>query len=115
MLKSPLGQRMISADKQGNLHREQQFSIGIPATDIYDNLPDTDDVVIVQGIIDAYFREDNMLVIMDYKTDRADEDTLVGRYKAQLDYYAKTMEQLTGCPVKEKVIYSFYLNKEIQL
>ena len=50
-----------------------------------------------------------------YKTDNADEETLVGRYKAQLDYYASTLERLTGKKVKEKIIYSFKHNKEILL
>ena len=52
---------------------------------------------------------------MDYQTDNADEETLVGRYKAQLDYYASTLERLTGKKVKEKIIYSFKHNKEILL
>lgn len=121
MLKSDLGQRMIGAAARGELYKEQQFSVGIPASEIHNvaDMPETadkaDDVVIVQGIIDAFFYEDGELVLMDYKTDRADREELVGRYKAQLDYYAETLERLTGCIVKEKIIYSFYLNEEISL
>ena len=109
---------MIKADGCNNLYKEQQFSIGVNVSDIYTNeelLEGIDDIVIVQGIIDAYFVEDNEIVVMDYKTDNADEETLVGRYKAQLDYYASTLERLTGKKVKEKIIYSFKHNKEILL
>ena len=118
MLQSNLGLRMIKADGCNNLYKEQQFSIGINVSDIYTNeelLEGIDDIVIVQGIIDAYFVEDNEIVVMDYKTDNVDEETLVGRYKAQLDYYASTLERLTGKKVKEKIIYSFKHNKEILL
>lgn len=119
MLSSGLGQRMISAAVRNELYREQQFSIGIPASQIYADLTEKteaergDDIVIVQGIIDAFFYEAGEIVLMDYKTDRADEKELIGRYHAQLEYYADTLEKLTGCCVKEKIIYSFYLNKEI--
>ena len=40
---------------------------------------------------------------------------LTDKYKAQLDYYAKALEQLSGRPVKERVIYSFHLQEEIIL
>lgn len=110
-----LGRRMIAAAKRHELYREKQFSIGIPVNEIYDDLdsPSTDDIVIVQGIIDAYFYENGKIILMDYKTDHADEDTLTGRYKAQLLYYAETLENLLSCPVSEKLMYSFYLDREV--
>ncbi|MCM1083157.1 MAG: helicase-exonuclease AddAB subunit AddA [Clostridium sp.] len=114
MLKSDLGQRMIAAAKCGRLKKEQQFSIGIPVKEIYKNI-DSDDIVIVQGIIDAFFYEDDKIVLMDYKTDRADEAELIGRYHAQLTYYALTLTRLIGLKVEEKLIYSFYLNKTIEV
>ena len=116
MLNSSLGKRMVIAAKNNNLFKEQQFSIGILASEIYNELEfDTDDVVIVQGIIDAFFYEEDEIVLMDYKTDRATKEELIGRYKAQLDYYGVTLEKLTGKKVKEKIIYSFYLNEEISI
>ena len=59
--------------------------------------------------------EDDDIVVMDYKTDRASEEELILRYKAQLDYYSDILERLTGKRVKEKIIYSFYNDNEIQL
>jgi len=119
MLASSLGSRMIKAAKEGKLYKEQQFSVGIPAADIYTEeelmAKDLKDVVIVQGIIDAFFYEDNQIVLMDYKTDRADNQELFNLYHAQLSYYAETLEKLTGCTVKEKLIYSFYLNEVIEI
>ena len=117
MLDSSLGNRMKQADTNGLLFKEQQFSAGVKACEIYPELSgsDADDVVVVQGIIDAFFYDGDDIVVMDYKTDRATADELIGRYKAQLDYYASILSRLTGKNVKEKIIYSFYLDNEIQL
>ena len=43
------------------------------------------------------------------------EKELTEKYHAQLDYYARALEQLTGKKVKEKIIYSFTLKQEIRL
>lgn len=117
MLSSKLGSRMIKADTLGKLKKEQQFSAGIKVSDIYEDIADGtgEDVVVVQGIIDAFFYEEDEIVVMDYKTDRASEEELILRYKAQLDYYSDILERLTGKRVKEKIIYSFYNDNEIQL
>lgn len=113
MLQSTLGCRMIEAARTGNLYKERQFSAGIPALEVYD--AEESDMLVVQGIIDAYFYEDDGVVVMDYKTDAADQETLVGRYRAQLASYAEVLERLTDKKVKEQVIYSFHLDKIIRL
>lgn len=115
MLKSSLGQRMIASSKKNNLFKEQQFSIGFPPSEIFTDLKSedekADDLIIVQGIVDAFFYEDDEIVLMDYKTDRGTKEEINGKYHGQLTYYASTLEKLTGCKVKEKLIYSFYLNE----
>ena len=65
-----------------------------------------------------YIKEADGITIVDYKTDRvrknkAGEEELKKRYGIQLDYYAKALGQLTGKTVKEKIVYSFTLGKEI--
>lgn len=106
-LHSPAGQRMAKCAKEGKLFKEQPFVLGI-------NMDD--ELVLVQGIIDVYFEEEDGLVVLDYKTDRVEEAReLVDKYHAQLDYYAKALEQLTHKHVKEKIIYSFALKQEILL
>ena len=58
--------------------------------------------------------EDGKITVMDYKTDRVnDAETLISRYRKQLDLYSEALEQLTRLPVREKIIYSVALNKEI--
>ena len=78
----------------------------------------SEEVVLIQGIIDAYFEEDGELVLVDYKTDyveRGQGQSLAERYQIQLNYYARALEQLTGKQVREKIIYSFSLGEEIVL
>lgn len=114
-LQSDLAQRMAKANKEGKLYREQQFVIGVPSNQV-NPLYESEALVLVQGIIDAYFEEDGELVLVDYKTDHVyEERVLVKRYQVQLDYYQKALEQLTDKQVKESVIYSFALNKSIKL
>ena len=96
------------------LHAEQPFVLGLDSEEVYRDV--SGETVLVQGIIDVYFEEDGQLVLMDYKTDKVScEKELVERYRAQLEYYAKALERLTGKNVKEKIIYSFTLQKEIEV
>lgn len=106
-VKSPIGQRIKEAVKKNNVRREQPFMFE------YDRQ-------LVQGVIDLYMIEDDKIVLVDYKTDRvkkgkAGEQELIRRYSVQLDYYALALVQLTGLEVKEKIIYSFALGKQISL
>lgn len=115
-LSSPLGRRMSAAQGEGRLHKEQQFVIGIPAKEM--EVCDSDELVLIQGIIDAYMEEDGEIVLIDYKTDRVargNEAVLKERYGIQLEYYRRALEQMTGKRVKEKIIYSLTLMGEIGL
>lgn len=114
-LGSDLARRMGEAEKNSNLYKEQPFVLGIPANTMNPDFP-SEEVVLIQGVIDAYFVEDGEVVILDYKTDRVDSgEELIKRYKAQLEYYASAVSKLTGLTVKEKLIYSFALNETIAL
>lgn len=111
---SDIAARMKQADRNGKLRKESQFVVGIPAREM--NKADSDALILLQGIIDAWFEEDDGLVLVDYKTDRVKEggeNILLDRYQIQLFYYAKALAQITGKKVKEAVIYSLALQKEI--
>ena len=73
-------------------------------------------MVLIQGIIDAYFEEDGEIIVLDYKTYRVQtEAELKDRYREQLRLYTKALEQIIRKKVKEQIIYSFTLRKEIHL
>ena len=112
---SPIGKRMAEAQKRGNLYREQPFVLGISAQKMKERW-DADETILVQGIIDAYFYEKDEIILVDYKTDRigpVGAAELVRKYKVQLDNYAEALERLTHRKVKEKIIYSFSLGREL--
>ncbi len=112
---SGLALRMAEAEKRGQLFREQPFLIGRPASELDSSWPE-DETVLIQGIIDAFFEEEGRLVVVDYKTDQVrDADTLIRRYRTQLEWYAKALTQATGLPAEEKILYSVTLRKEIPL
>ncbi len=114
-LKSPFAARMIAANGRGALYKEQPFVIWVEADELSEQYP-KDELVLIQGVIDVFFYEEDGIVLMDYKTDRVtDEKQLADRYRAQLDYYQRALEQITGKTVKERYLYSFCLQKEIRL
>ncbi len=114
-LHSGVGERMRQAALAGQLFRERPFVLGVPANEIRSGYS-PQETVLVQGIIDAYFVEGERIVLLDYKTDRVERaQMLADKYKAQLDYYAQALEQLTGYSVKERFIYSFHLREEIMV
>nr|MCR5671511.1 helicase-exonuclease AddAB subunit AddA [Butyrivibrio sp.] len=114
-LATDLGSRMGIAFRSGNLYREKPFMMGIPASELKPEFPENE-MVLIQGIVDAWFIEKGDIVLLDYKTDRVKEASeLIKRYSIQLDYYKKALEAATGLKVKEVFIYSFALGQEISL
>ena len=114
---SELGRNMCRADAAGTLHREQPFVMGLPAKELYPD-SNSDELVLVQGVIDAFFEEEDGLVLMDYKTDYIYEDAkteLTKKYQSQLAYYRRALEKLTGKQVKEVWFYAFARDEEVQI
>jgi ATP-dependent helicase/nuclease subunit A len=112
-LASDVGQRMGRAFRRGDLSREKPFMMGVSAKELDDRFPE-DEMVLVQGIIDAFFIEDGEIVLLDYKTDRVpDDQTLVDLYKVQLALYKRALEAATGLKVRECLLYSFALGRQI--
>lgn len=112
---SGLGRAMRDADRDGKLHREQPFVMGKPAREIFPDRTE-EDIVLVQGIIDAYYMTEEGIVLMDYKTDSlkpGEESKLVDRYQEQMRLYSRALEDMTGQSVTECILYSFSLGKEI--
>ena len=75
------------------------------------------DSVMIDGIIDCFFEEQNEIVLVDYKTDRLwgekTANTLKQQYKIQMKLYQRALERATGKKVKEVYLYSFALGKAL--
>ena len=89
----------------------------MPAKEIYQK--DLDESVLVQGVIDLYYiNSDDELVLVDFKTDyveNRDEESLINKYRTQLELYKNALEQATKRKVDRIYIYSTYLEKKIEL
>ena len=110
---SEAGKRMRIAMENDLLHRESPFMMGVSANRVDKELPE-DEMVLIQGIIDVWFEEDDGIVLLDYKTDKVKSgDELVNKYKIQLELYSEALERITNKKVKEQIIYSFTLGETI--
>ncbi len=118
-LKDDLAKRMVQAAQKGSLVREQPFVMSVSVDSLPEDLvpavSEPGESVLIQGIIDAYWEEDDGLVLLDYKTDRIDdEETLVRLYRAQIELYADALSRrFADKRVKEAMIYSFRMDRAI--
>ncbi len=112
-VRSDIGARMSAAAKKGRLYREKPFVLGINADRLNSRFP-SEETVLIQGIIDVFFIEDDHIVLLDYKTDSVKTgEELVLRYKTQMDYYEEALRRITGSDVTERILYSFALNEPV--
>lgn len=74
------------------------------------------DKITVQGVADCVFWEEGGMVIVDYKTDVVScAEELADKYREQLRIYRMILRQSLQTEVKACILYSFHLEKEIQL
>ena len=96
------GARLLGASE---VKREWPFNVLLRASEALTEaeaagMPDGE--MLVQGSIDCCFMEGGGWVLLDYKTDRADDAAaLTQRYRSQLRLYALALERITCIPVSE--------------
>ena len=95
--------------------KEKPFYINISTDEVYG--VNSDETILVQGIIDLYFIDENdNVILVDYKTDYVkDEQILIDKYRIQLDLYKRALEDALGRIVDEVYIFSTFLGKEIKV
>jgi len=116
-LESELGRRLIDAAR---VEREIPFSLALPAAEVileWGAGSTEVEQVLVQGVMDCVFFEDDGLVLLDYKTDAIEgwyaggfnEATpiLKERYRLQMELYSKAIEKIWQKPIKDKYLYFF--------
>lgn len=102
---SNLGKRIMTSKK---VYREQPFEVEIDVSLAYPDVSGTDEKILLQGVIDCFFEEDDGLVLVDYKTDRYnDMSEIHEKYDRQLELYKYALEKITKKTVKESYIYLF--------
>lgn len=109
---SDIGQRLQNAT---NVYREIPFSYALEADQLYDHLQD--EPILVQGVIDCLFEDEQGTILLDYKTDTIQgrltgehtdlEGILKDRYRVQIDLYTKAIEDIIHRPLQEKYLFFF--------
>ena len=96
-----------------DLFREKPFVMG--------NHEMEEEMVLIQGIIDVFWMENDKIILLDYKTDRVKQaQELLMRYQTQLQLYADALSRVFSTDTKkmvaeEKLIYSFHLKEVVTL
>ncbi len=110
---SPLFLRMARSKR---VEREWSFLCPMPARTLLGDT-DSDEPVLLQGVIDACFVEDGAWVLLDYKTDRVtgDPKTYAEKHARQVALYAEALAKLSGLPVKERHIVLLGADAEVMV
>ena len=100
---SDLGRRLLASDR---VRREWSFNL----------VMEDEGGTLLQGVIDCAFRESDGWVLLDYKTDRIeDEEAFCQRYAMQIEWYARAIERITGEPVCEMWLYAIGKRKAYRM
>ena len=112
---SGLGQRLRKSQR---VEREFKFSLLAPAADYYQEAEPGEEVLL-QGVVDCWFAEaDGTVTVVDFKTDRVTEDTVIHRaeeYRPQLDAYTRALSQAAGVTVGRRCLWFFSVCHEVEL
>lgn len=107
--------RIMKAER---VERELRFLTEMPASRVAPDLEGSDlmENIVVRGAVDLCLIEDDGIVIVDFKTDRVEDgESLKAAYSEQLNIYGIACEKIFEKPIKQKIIYSFALSKEIEI
>ena len=97
----------------GVMSQETPFTLMIPATEIYSEGAGVDaaDQVLIQGMIDLWYRDENGITLIDFKSDDISGSPeriaaiLKDRYSTQLSWYVRALEMAYNESVKRRVIW----------
>ncbi|WP_372662880.1 helicase-exonuclease AddAB subunit AddA [Cohnella sp.] len=114
---TPLYNRLYLASQ---VWREIPFTYGIPAAAVYPGVVEksSEETVIIQGVIDCLFAEEDGLVLVDYKTDVLKGSTgteAAEKHRFQVERYSEAVGSILGKPVKEAYVYFFDGGKTVRL
>ncbi|QYF81902.1 helicase-exonuclease AddAB subunit AddA [Brevibacterium sp. PAMC21349] len=111
---SEIGQRMQRAK---SIRREVPFTMSLPAKEAYSDWTAGDEEVLIQGVIDCIFEDEQGLVLLDYKTDtitgrfangyEGAKGILADRYQMQLQLYTRAVEGIMNKKVTGRYLFFF--------
>lgn len=104
-----MGQRL---QKAGQVLREFKFSVLEDAQQYDPRLKG--DKVLLQGVVDCAIIEEDAITVLDFKTDRVTEETVMpvaDSYRMQVTAYANALSKIFGKKVVSAQLYFFQLNR----
>ena len=104
--------------KEGEIRREFKFSVTMPVSDYDTRIQDTEEEILLQGVIDCLSETPEGFLIIDFKTDRVGLRSVQERaeqYRTQLDAYQKAVEKIFEKPVLGRALYFFAANHTVYL
>ncbi|RYG72620.1 helicase-exonuclease AddAB subunit AddA [Lentibacillus lipolyticus] len=118
--RTAIGQKVMNA---ANVYREVPFSLTLPASEVYANWTgETEEQVLLQGVIDCVIPMEEGWAILDYKTDTITEEVtdsvienLRKRYDVQMTLYQEALERIWKKPVKAAYLYFFSSQIELEM
>ena len=95
------------------LFREKVFLVGVPASKIINT--NSDETVVLQGIIDLLAVDNDGAIIVDYKYSSLDKNSLKEKYHKQLELYAYATEKVLKKKVKKMVIVNIFTGQTVEI
>ena len=110
---SPLGRAVSGAEEA---HSEFKFSLLRPAERYYAGAEG--EQVMVQGVIDLWFRDEHGITLVDFKSDKllpGEEAARSEAYRPQLEAYRDALSSMLGCPVDRVMVWFFATNTAVRM
>ncbi|MCL2388209.1 MAG: UvrD-helicase domain-containing protein [Defluviitaleaceae bacterium] len=117
---SRIAERLRKAAENSKLYRETPFVLALPASQLYPAQENaTHEKILVHGIIDCHFEENEKIIAIDFKSDSIPASTPLSEWaeihRIQMEIYAQALTKATGKPVSEILLYAFARGEEVAL
>lgn len=108
----------LGREVRGNptVKREFPFSVFVSANRYFPGVPEGERLLL-QGVIDCWFKTEEGITLLDFKTDRVAGPEAVTRglmYWDQLAAYAYALEELTGMRVVHRLLWFLQANRAVE-
>ncbi|KRN54261.1 helicase-exonuclease AddAB subunit AddA [Carnobacterium divergens] len=101
------------------VRREQPFSLLMRAEDIFHDMAEqTEDKILIHGIVDGFIEFDDYIILYDFKTDYVPKngtEKIIQKYRGQLNLYQEALSSILGKPVKKSYICLLSIGEVFQM
>ncbi len=112
-LEKAVGSPIFKSLNGKTLYREKDFIVSAKASAVFDT--ESDESVLLQGVIDLLAVGEEGAVIIDYKYSSLTKESLKHRYSKQLELYAYALEKATGIKTQSKILVNLFTGDVITL